>query len=509
MKMRTFPKNQGSTLIVVLLITACLAASVAAYFQGIVPKLRGTHQAVAWQEALHGAEAGADTVINTLNSWTASTSVPDAYPWTASGWTLTDPVNFATNGERTLAAANLPVIGGPNNVRVTKIAVDVLTREGTGLTPTANPWYRIRSTARADLPGRFVSEDPRDTELRRMKLGAKTSAGLPDPHVTRTVEIVVRPRYRSSRAITSVNDIVLGNSSNWEVDSFDSQDLLKSSPGTTAGGIYPGSGSSKIQSNGNVATAKENPASSPYGPLIAANGAVVKGEVTTNGGDDPATAAHENVSGNSGIDQSRIKSDFDEEIPVPVAPTWTSTTYTGSGPAAFLTGTKANPTRYAITGNLGTFAVTAPLATTTGYIDIIVSGNLATGNGGNAGITIPPNVYANIWVNGNIDFGNGNINSGATSSKVASRLSIFGVSTSSTATYSASGNAVQILNFNGPAYTATLSGTVDTTGSFVVKNFRINGGGNGGFHYDEALGNNAGIAGWDIASYLEDSRGDL
>ena len=45
--------------------------------------------------------------------------------------------------------------------------------------------------------------------------------------------------------------------------------------------------------------------------------------------------------------------------------------------------------------------------------------------------------------------------------------------------------------------------------SFVVKNFLINGGGGGGFHYDEDLGRNTPIAGWDVASYLEDSRGDL
>ena len=244
-------------------------------------------------------------------------------------------------------------------------------------------------------------------------------------------------------------------------------------------------------------------------PASANCGTWVRGEVKTNGGDDPATTAHENVSGTSRIDQSRILSDFNEEIQPPTAPTWTTTTYSGTLPASFVTGTKASPTRYNLTGNLGTFAVTAPSAGTTGYINIIVNGNLSTGSGSGAGITIPPNVYASIWVRGNVDFSNASINSTSTSSRVASRLSVYGVSTSSTATYVASGNCVQILTFDGPNYSATLNGTVETTGSFVVKNFSISGGGTGGFHFDEELGRTAPIEGWDVASYFEDSRGDL
>ena len=190
-------------------------------------------------------------------------------------------------------------------------------------------------------------------------------------------------------------------------------------------------------------------------------------------------------------------------------PTWASWTYQGPAPGVYVTGTKAVPTRYAITGNLGSFAVTAPAAGTTGYIEIIVTANLSTGNGGGSGITIPPNVYASIWVQGNIDFGNGSINSNGSSSQVASHLIVYGISTAPSPTFSASGNATEILSLNAPNYTANLNGTVDTTGSFIVKNFGINGGGNGGFHYDEALGGSGPIAGWDVASNFEDTRTDL
>ncbi len=489
------------------LIIAVLSMTIAAYYQTLVPKYRGAYQASSWQEALHGAEAGAENVIRSLNSWVATNTDPNAYPWTANGWTVTD-ATYALNGERTLGSGQLPSLGGPNQIRVTRVAVDVYTREEIGSAPTRNPWFRVRSTARANLPGKYANSDSRDTELRRMKLSAKNGSAA-DPHVTRTVEVVLRPRYRYSRAITGVTGLALGNSNNWEVDSFDSSDTAKSEPGTTAGGVYPANTPSEIQSYGSIASAEARPANSPVGALIEGNGAVVKGDVQTFGGDDPTTTAHENVSGNQNMIQSRIKDDFDEDISALTEPTWTTWTYQGNNPSSYLTGTQSNPTRYTITGNLGTFAVTAPPVGTTGYIEIVVTGNLSTGNGGNAGITIPPNVNATIWVRGNVDFGNGSINANNSSSKVASHLAVIGTSTASNATYTASGNAVQYLTFYGPAYAATLNGTVETIGSFVVKSFQINGGGNGGFHYDEALGRGGAIAGWQVASYFEDTRGDL
>ena len=507
MKMPSILRNRASTLIVALLIIATLGVTIAGYYRGIVPKFRGTHQGVSWHEALHGADAGVDLAIASLNNWAATGTNPDAYPWTSNGWTLTNP-SLASNGERTLATGSLASLGGPNNVRLTRLAVDVYTRETIGTTPTHTPWYRVRSTARADPPGKYVPQDSRDVEVRRMKLSAKTAAGADDPHVTRTIEVVLRPRYRFSRAITSVNNMSLGNSANWEVDSFDSQDTTKSEPGTAAGGVYPANTPSEIQSNGSIASARQNPVATPYGALIAGNGAVVRGEVQTNGGDNPNTTAFENVSGSSGMDSTRIRSDFDEAIPTPTAPTWTSWTYQGVSRTTFVTGTQAAPTRYTITGNQGSFSVTAP-ASGTGYVEIIVTGNLSTGNGASAGITIPANVFATIWVQGNIDFGNGSINTTAASSRVASRLTVNGVSTAANATFTASGNCTQALTFNGPNYSCTMNGTVETTGAFIVRNFSINGGGNGGFNYDEALGRSSGVAGWEVASYFEDSRGDL
>ena len=97
----------------------------------------------------------------------------------------------------------------------------------------------------------------------------------------------------------------------------------------------------------------------------------------------------------------------------------------------------------------------------------------------------------------------------ARSSQVASHPTVYGVSTSASLTFSASGNATQILALYAPNYIAKLNGTVDATGAFIVKSLSVNGGGNGGFHYDESLGKGGLISGWDVASNFEETRGDL
>ena len=80
MKIHPIKKTRASILIVALLIIASLGLTIAAYYRGVVPKFRGTHQGVAWNESLQGADAGVDLAISTLNSWAGSTTDPAAYP---------------------------------------------------------------------------------------------------------------------------------------------------------------------------------------------------------------------------------------------------------------------------------------------------------------------------------------------------------------------------------------------------------------------------------------------
>jgi hypothetical protein len=528
MKRRTV-SQEGSTLIMAIIIIAVLAMTVSAYYQTLVPKFRNTYQASSWQEALHGAEAGVDVVLQQLNTYAATRGLdPDNYPWT--GWTTPAPGTNPNTTRVPQEVSMLPLLGGNNNVRVTELTVDVFTREGNkdDSTKTHNPWFRIRSKARADLPGKYVTSDHRDVALRRMRLGARKVDGSDDPHVSRTIEAVVRPTYRFSRAITVLNQMDLGNSENWEVDSYDSQDDSKSDEtnSTAAGNYYPGSESTEVQENGDIASAKTLPAESPYGEMIDANGAVVRGSVQTTGGDNPTTTQIESVSDSQNVDQDRITGDFDEEILNVTAPTRTYSTAVPTGnPLKFTAAadsTAVTPTRYNVTGKLGEFTVEGPTIqdpafptdptkrkpdmSRIGHVEIVVSGDLSIRS--NGVIVIPPNVYCTVYVATDIAFGNSTlINANAESSRVPANLSIYG--TGSTGTVTVGGNSIEILTVYAPNYSATIPGTVETIGSFVVKDFEIKGGGNGGFHYDEDLAHRGDITGWQFAGYIEDTRGEL
>ena len=495
-EMRTHPHSRnGGTLLVVIFTFVICSLLIGVYLQTLIPKYRGARQAACWRDALQAAEAGANHGIHELNELAASSGDTGSYPWASKGWSLVDSV-FNLNGERILDAANLPLLGGSSNTGVARLSVDVYTRE-----PTApyHPWFRIRSTGRAMLPDRYLSGDRRDGRLRRMKLASAA------PHLTRTVEVILKPRHRFGRAITTVKGVTLSNSTNWRLDSFDSNDAGKSDPGTSAGGIYP-SDPAKRGRNGNIASAETLPSDRPYGALIFANGAQVMGQVQTVGGDDPATPERENVAGSSAMDQSRIRDDFDDDVPSARTPSWLLPLPAPLGNTNFVTGSAATPTRYVVAFDLASFAVLPALAGTTGYVEILVNGNLDLGNGANAKIVIPSNVKATVYVKGNIDLGQGKVNAGDGSSKVASHLTIFGLSTSANATFSAS-RAEQILSFYGPTYDVTLGGDVTMTGAMVAKSFQVNLGGGGGFHYDEALGRTGDIVGWVMVSYFEDSRG--
>lgn len=492
--------NSGGGLVVVMCTIALFSLLLGGFFVGLIPKYRSAHLGANWHEAHKAAEAGINYGLQTLNRFAVGGAHPDSYGWSAD-WAGNVWTYSTSNGPRTLQAASLPVLGGRTNAKVSGLSIDVYTRHPASQTP----WFRIRSSGRADVASRYVPADRRDVELRRMRLRG-TSGGASDPHVTRTIEVIARPKSRFSRAITTVESLSLGNSANWLVDSFDSTDTAKSDPGTSAGGVYPSSAAER-QANGGIATLKTLPTGVEYGALIQGNGAVVKGDVETNGGDDPATPNRENVAGSSGMDQDRIYSSFDDDLPPVSKPVWNSGVSSNPpGNTNFTTNAAGStPKRYVIDGNLGAFTVVAP-ASGTGYVEIVVSGNLNLGNGK---IVIPPNVYATVYVDGNVNFGNGDVNTGTGSSKVASHFVVYGVSTAGNPTYSASGNAEQTLVFYGPRYAGQFNGTVDTYGSVVLKSFSINGGGNGGFHYDEALNNVGPVGSWEVASYFDDARAEI
>jgi hypothetical protein len=116
---------------------------------------------------------------------------------------------------------------------------------------------------------------------------------LKQKRITRTVEVVARPVYLWEYALKTKGQLVLGGGSSWVTDSYDSRySTLTASHRGSTNGMYD---AAKAGAFGNIASNLQRPANSPYGPLIDAEGALVRGEVQTHGGDNPDTAVHENV----------------------------------------------------------------------------------------------------------------------------------------------------------------------------------------------------------------------
>jgi hypothetical protein len=257
-----------------------------------------------------------------------------------------------------------------------------------------------------------------------------------------------------------------------------------------------------VQENGSVASDLARPAGDLYGPLIAARGTRVRGTVATNGGDDPATPDHENVSGAINLDPARIRADFYRDLPAPVRP---STGIFLPAPLLglpFVAGPAAAPTQYIAGGNLGVFTIQATPGVPSA-ITILVNGDLDVWGQ----LDIPPNVTAQIYVRGDVDFHDSAINSSASSSRRAAQLQIFGEDSGGTQrNLRASGSASICAAFYGPGYDAHLADCVAWSGAIASRTFEMLGGSAGGFHYDEALGSVGNPIGFRIARYVEDVR---
>ncbi len=502
-----------------------------------VPRFHVAHQTAGWQEARLAADAGIDIALERLNG-----NVPNPAASTAnwSGWKLN--ASTAATGVMLarsnagpvtgLTAAGSSVVASPSihldNVDVsptvgTIAATDLqITALYTGSSSSAgalNPWFRIRSMGTASIGGPpRAAIDKMDTSLRRLSLrnmrsslaanDVLTTSTVPFPNASRIAEVLAKPVTAFTRAIVTEDAMTLGNSSGWQVNSYDSSDAAKSN-----NGAYPGDSSPKIQSNGDIASGKRNPDSNPYGALIAANGAQVLGKVSTNGGDDPNTTALENISGAGGIDATRVDDDYNDTLSPPPVPTPSSyglkPNYSGGAPFA-ASGSSSTDVYYRVYTTdpaLGSFAVSG-----TGRVTIFIDGNWSIGTGSGAAVTIPPGVNATIYVKGNVDFGNGMVNTNAASSKLPGNLMIIGNpdpnpdGTLPARTLTSNGNPEIAAAFYGPSYRANFKGTAEWYGAIACYSYQITGGGNGGFHYDEALGNAGFIKKFLIYSHYEDSR---
>jgi hypothetical protein len=541
---------RGGTLVLCLITLSALAFMAVFSLQRVAPKFQMAAQTAGWQEARLAAESGIDIAMSELQRNATGTETGSWTGWKETRNGVIEPASGTSlgliNGLLALLGGLLGggggggggggvAVSGPiylDNVNVAPpgslpAELDV---QLWAIIPTDNPyhrWFRIRSMATCTLPTPLaVVPDSLDTPLRRYSLRTvrpqlrKDDVGLamkvPTPSSSRIVEVLVEPIMPFELAILTEGSLRLGTSGTWNLDSYDSRDAAKSNPD----GTYPGKTSPRVQSNGNIASNLARPGDALVGPLIAAQGTRVAGAVATNGGDDPSTASRENVSGSSGIDPARVRDDFFREMGVPERPSGgivqaplltsllggllgggSSGTSQSDG-TAFVAGTDSSPSKYLVTKNLGAFTVQAPPGGARGTVIIMVNGDFDVKEGD---ISIPPNVTAQIYVRGNIDFHGNSINVG--SGQRASQLQIYGEdSQGDKRTLRADGKAAICAAFYGPHYEVRLADEVEWCGAIAAKSFEMLGGGKGGLHYDEALATVGAPISFRIARYVEDVR---
>ena len=512
-------RQTAGTLVLCLVAIAALTSLAAFTLQRVSPKFRTAYQTAAWQEARLASEAGIDLALAELNRNVANGATGNWSGWKQDAGGLTVPALGTTldtilwmlpptasvSDSIFLDNVNVSAAGGAST------EVDVQLWAVYPNATTNGRWFRIRAMATCGLASpTYAGADSRDAELRRYSLRTlrpqlqRDDVGTPmtihAPCVSRTIEVLVEPILPFELAILTRDTLSLGTSGTWSVDSYDSRDPLKSNPD----GTYPGRLSPKVQENGSIASNKGRPATALSGPLIAANGTRVRGAVATNGGDDPATSLHENVSDAVAIDPARVRDDFFRELKPATRPA------TGiflprpllGGP--FVTGPVSAPTKYLISTDLDAFSIAAAPAGTTGAVIIMVNGNLDVPTGT---IYLPPNVTVQIFVQGNIDFHDRAINADLSSGKRPANLQIYGEDANGQPrTLRASGSGSVYAAFHGPDYDVTLGGDVTWCGSVTARTFQVPTGGSGGFHYDEALAAIGAPTGFRIARYVEDVR---
>jgi hypothetical protein len=122
------------TLMVTMVTIAISSALIGLFLRTLLPKYRSAHQGASWREALQGAEAGVNHGINELNELAGKQGNTSSYPWAEKGWSLADAA-FSLNGERLLNEALLPLLGGSSGVSVSKLTMDVYTRQARRITP--------------------------------------------------------------------------------------------------------------------------------------------------------------------------------------------------------------------------------------------------------------------------------------------------------------------------------------------------------------------------------------
>ena len=255
----------GSVMLVAIITVLILLLMIGATLLRTTNKYFTAYQWASWQEALQGAESGADIAMAEMRKDISTTSIPWA------GWNIG---KYKTvNGVKTKDTSSYKQIGsdgtflnnsggGGGNSTTFNIAFLTTTNSwdfvtySTQLTPHAGEgntnlrisatvdapstlvdsanrrWLRVRATGTTDLAGpQRVSEEQLDNRLRKLglfwdKILAATNGSSALGHqTTRQIELVAKPVTMFAGALSAMVQIKSDNQGLW-TDSFNSQDKV-------------------------------------------------------------------------------------------------------------------------------------------------------------------------------------------------------------------------------------------------------------------------------------------
>jgi hypothetical protein len=482
--------RDGSACLYVVLIITILTFSTAVVLRSTQEAHTNTFRTASWEEALPAAESGIDLGIAELRK---NATVPETAwlgPWVAS----------RTNGIVTASSVQTLTHGGEGGTKtVSTISVD---SPASLVDYKGWRYYRIRSTGMTELTGtRNAGTERRDLDLRKYSLRKDrvTGGSLTQPHVTRTVEVIVRPKSAFSVAILSQTSVVFTNH-NIVVDSYDSTDPTKSTQGQWD--------IAKRQTNGDVAT---------NGTFISAGEAQIFGSLYTNGG---TVSGISNVSG-------QIHDDFNQDLQSIKAPVWTpSATSTPIATDTFLVSPSmansgetillSSPVQGVLNYKLSKVALGGsgdkitikgdPVIKT--YVNVWVTGDLSvTGNGV---IVVDPNVNVTFYTSGDVNLQGNGITNGSTSTDARpGNFQLYAIKPldGTTKSLTLAGNANMEAAIYAPDSNVEIKGGGSSgqfSGSVVGKTVFMNGVTT--VHYDESLARTGLIVDYRIVSWVEDTR---
>lgn len=241
-------QREGSIMLITLALIAVLMLLLGITLRSTSNKYLTTYQWASWQEALQGAESGADIAMAEMRKDITASAPAFA------GWSVKTNGNLKAIDSNGYFAANSGG-GGGNNTKftlsyLTSHSADFVTystqltpHAGEGNTnlritvtvdaptslvdPAGRQWLRVRATGTTDLAGGAkVSEEKLDNRLRKLGLYFDKVLGLSvagAPQATRKIELVAKPVTMFAGALTSMVQIKSDGQGVW-TDSFNSED---------------------------------------------------------------------------------------------------------------------------------------------------------------------------------------------------------------------------------------------------------------------------------------------